>query len=170
MGVIPANAWARKDANLASCATVADMCCTHSRFRWSPPEQHQMISGISNEVPEGSHQPLVSTLKGEGATSTAPMVHVRRGKWCCTCWAWSRCYRDTSSPGRSWPVGQIMCLGLVYPGFFINNNNNNNNNNNSPLIVKFTIHIKMAALNQTKGSFTLIPSPWHWPMQMPGAA
>ena len=51
MGVIPARAQAGKDANLASHATVAGVCCTCSEFRWSPPEQHQMTSSINKEVP-----------------------------------------------------------------------------------------------------------------------
>jgi len=82
--VIPANALVGKGANLPSCATAAGACCTHSRFRWSQPEQHQIISGINIEIPEGSHRPLTGTLKGEDATSTAPMMHVCRRKLCCT--------------------------------------------------------------------------------------
>lgn len=36
MGIIPANARAGKDANLASRATVAGVRCTRSRFRLEP--------------------------------------------------------------------------------------------------------------------------------------
>lgn len=101
-GVMLANAWAVKDANLASCATVAGVCWTHSRCRWSPQEQHQIISSIYNGVPEGSHQPLTDTLEGEDATNTLPMM---QGKAVLYLLNPVQCCRDTLSPGRSWSVG-----------------------------------------------------------------
>lgn len=56
MGFTHLNAWAGKDASPLSCSTVSGVCCTCSRFRWSPPEQEQIISSINNKVPKGSHQ------------------------------------------------------------------------------------------------------------------
>lgn len=84
MGVIPVNSQAGKHANLASCATASGACCTHSRFRCRPREQHQIFSSINNEVPEVSQHWCTGTLKGEDTTSTAPMMHVCMGKLCCT--------------------------------------------------------------------------------------
>lgn len=105
------------------------LVCAASTADSGGAHQNSIISSSSNEVSEGSYQPLV--LRRVRRTPQAQLP------WCvCTGESWAVLIKPSPSAKaipHSLAEGHLqnVRLGLVYLGFCIINNNNNNNNNHN---------------------------------------